>query len=199
MKINTTTILIISILVALSGWGTFIYNITTSTPKISGQIFTVIIGQMDNPENPSEKLTSFMAYLYLTNERKNSVHILDYELEVDSGNGFEKLLRVYGVQNVKNWDFSGGTHSIEIPDFNQKLIYAENKPVEYGSPLHGFVVFASKKPQKSFIESGHIYKYKVTVIDAFQKKHEIISSTDKLPNLYLLQDLAGIKLTPLEK
>jgi hypothetical protein len=184
--------------VSVSGWTTFGYQIITSKPKINGQIFNVIIGQIDNLDNSGEKLTSFLVYLYLTNERKNSVHILDYELEVDTGSGFEKLLRVYGVQNTPNWSFSSETNQIEIPDFNKKLIYAENKPVEYGAPLCGFVVFASKNPQNSYIDSLGTNKYRVTIIDAFQEKHVIIASADKFPNLFLLQDLAGIKLMPLE-
>jgi hypothetical protein len=190
---------IVALLVSVSGWATFIYSIVTSTPKISGQIFNIIIGQMQNPNNSNQQLTSFIVYLYITNERNKSVHILDYEMEVDSGTGFEKVLRVYGVQNVQNWHFESNENLIEIPDFNSKLIYAQNKALDYGSPLHGFVVFASTKPQQSFISNGSSNKYRITIIDAFQKKHYIVSSADKFPNLYLLQDLAGMKITPRNK
>ena len=198
MEVNTT-ILTISILVAFSGWAKFLYDILTNKPKISGQIVNVIIGDMANVDNPSGALTACIVYIYLTNKRRNSVHILDYELEIDLGSGFEKLMRMYGVQNVKDWHFTSETHKIEIPDFNRKLIYAENKPVEYGSPLHGFVLFASKKPQSSYISNLSTNKYKVPIIDAFQNKHKIITSANEFPNLFLLQDLAGIKLTSLKK
>jgi len=194
VEVNTV-VLTISILVAFSGWAKFLYDISTSRPKINGQIFNVLFGEIDDPENKQVKLTIFLVYLYLTNKRRNNVHILDYELEVDLGSGFEKLERVYGVQNVQNWILLSGMQQIKIPDFTRKLIYSENKPVEYGSPLHGFVLFASRKPQQLYIESvdnGHIHKYKITIIDAFQKKHVIVCSTDKFPNIYLLQDLAGI-------
>jgi len=195
----STTILIISILVAFAGWAKFFYDLLTSSPKISGKIFYVWIGETASPDKPPENFTTFFVYLYLINKRKNSVHILDYELEVDWGSGFERLLRFLGIQNKKEWRFKNQTHLFEIPDFNQKLIYSPSRPVEYGIPLHGWVVFASEKPKHSFFEKGGVRKYKVTAIDAFQKRHRIICSPDKFVNISLLLDIAGIKASPLGK
>ena len=193
MTTYSEIIAVISILVALSGWGKIIYDWFTSKPKIKGQIFNVIIGDMPDPNDPTRTLTTFNLYLYLTNTRKNTVHILDYELEVDTGDGYEKVERVYGAHKVQNWSFHSETYNIKIPDYPKKLITAQAKPVEYGIPLHGFVLFASRKPSKLFKQ--HIKRFRVTCIDAFGNRHKIVSSK-QFPNLYLLQDLAGIEITP---
>ncbi len=192
-----TLILTLSVMVALSGWAKFFYDMFTNKPKIDGRVFNVIIGIMPHPNIPNKTLTSFLVYLYLTNKRKNSAHILNYELEIDLGEGFKEVDRVYGIQNVQNWGFSSQTHSIDIPNLAEKLIYSKVKPVEYGSINQGFVLFASPKPQSDFINAGKAVTYKVTCLDVFGNRHKIVSSPDKFMNLFLLQDMAGIKLTPL--
>ncbi|HEY96934.1 MAG TPA: hypothetical protein G4O16_01985 [Dehalococcoidia bacterium] len=190
-------ILLLSILVALSGWATLGYQVLTSKPKLIGRVFNVIIGEIAEPEIFNGHHTSFLTYLYIINERKNSVHILDYELEIDVGNGFERLYRAYGVQNIQNWGFLSDKYQISIPDFTNKLIYAENRPVEYGTPLHGFVVFTSEHPKSDYVSNMENNKYRLTIIDAFQNKYVFTVSPDTFPSLFLLQDLAGINFTPL--
>ena len=184
---------VLATVIALSGWTTLLYNWFTSKPKIRGQIFNVITGSMPNPNNPNQILTAFNVYLYLTNTRKNTVHILDYELEVDTGAGYERMKRVYGAHEIPNWFFGSETHTIEIPDYPKKLITAQAKPIEYGVPLHGFVLFASEKPIDNFKEN--VKRFKVTCVDAFNGRHEIVSSK-QFPSIYLLQDLAGMKMIP---
>lgn len=179
---------------ALSGWVTFLYNWFTNKPKIKGRIFNVITGDMPDPSDPTKSLTAFNVYLYLTNIRKNTIHILDYELEVDLGKGFIKTERVYGAHKVPNWTFTSQTHNMKIPDYPNKLITAKAKPLEQGIPLHGFVLFASRETSKMF--KGNVKRFKVTCIDALDNRHEITSTPKELPNIYLLQDLAGIEFKP---
>lgn len=191
---NTESLLrLILIATALSGWGKFIYERLTSKPKIKGEIFNVIIAQSQFKSAPNKILTLFNVYLYLTNTRKNTVWIRDYELEVDTGSGYEKMKRVYQILKTQHWDFMGKTHDFDIPDYPEKLIYAQGKLLEYGKPLHGFVLFSSEDPMSKF--NDKIKSYKVTCIDAFSKRHVITSSPDSFPNFYLWQDLAGIKIT----
>lgn len=184
----------IAILVALSGWATLYYLWYTSTPRVTGRIMGAMMGDMPNPKPPPQTLTAFNLYVYLTNSRKSTVHLLDYELEVDVGNGYEKIDRVYGAHSVPNWTFESPTHTIRIPDYPQKLIYAQSEPVRYGVPLHGFVLFASRKPQAEY--ATRLKTFRLTCIDAFQNRHEITARPSDLPDILLLQDLAGIKLTP---
>jgi len=198
MDVNTT-ILVISILVAFSGWAKFLYDIFTRNPKIHGRIFNVIVGGMSNPKNQSEKYSAFAVYLYLTNERKNTVQILEYELEIECDNIKRKMERAYGVQTVKDWRFSSDKHNIDIPNFNEKLIYAYNKPVEYGIPLHGFVLFVSREEKYYLnVQKADLVKYHVTLIDVLGKKHRIVTSQKEFANINLLQDIAGIRLTELQ-
>ena len=187
-------VIILTLLFALSGWAALYYNWWTSKPKIEGQIFNVIIGQLPNPEKQNEMLTSFAVYLYLTNLRKNSVHILDYELEIDSGNGYEKAERIYGMHKGKEWKFLSETHIYDIGNFAEKLIYVNKKPVEYGAPLYGFIVFASKNPQDYFIKRMKNLKYKITCIDMFKNTHEIESESEKFLNTNLFYEWANIEI-----
>lgn len=156
---------ILATVIDLSGWTTLLYNWFTSKPKIKGQIMNVMSGDMQDPENPSQTITGFAVYLYLTNARKKTVHILDYELEIDRGAGYERMLRIYGAHKIRNWSFSSEKEIWKIPDFSKKLITAHAKPVKYGVPLHGFVLFASKEPHDTFKE--HVKRYRVTCVDAF--------------------------------
>jgi hypothetical protein len=154
----------------------------------------VITGVMEDPRNPAKNLTTFNVYLYLTNRRKNTVHILDYELEIDVGTGYEKMERVWGANTIPNWTFTSKTHTMEITNYPEKLITAQAKPIEHGIPLHGFVLFATEKPQHLFLDQ--VKRYRITCIDAYQNKHILTSRPDQLQNINLLQELAGIKLTP---
>jgi hypothetical protein len=67
----------ITVIIALSGWGKVIYDYLETEPKIKGQVFQVIRGNMDDPNTHSKQLTTFITYLYLINQRKNTIHILD--------------------------------------------------------------------------------------------------------------------------
>ncbi|MEW6614535.1 MAG: hypothetical protein AB1401_03550 [Thermodesulfobacteriota bacterium] len=184
-------IYIITTIVALSGWITLLYNWFTSTPKIKGKILNIMTGEWHTPQFRTPK-TSLFVYLYLTNKRKNPVHILDYELEFDISNGYEKALRVYGTQNIDQPSFHSDIQEITIPDFKNKVIYSKNNPIEYGIPLHGFALFATDKPHSDLINK--IKKLKITCTDAFGVNHIIKAKPKNFTNLYLLQDIAGINI-----
>jgi len=184
----------LSIIAGSAGWGILIYNWVTSKPKIRGQIYNVIIGDTSLPDNPNKTLTAFLVYLYLTNARKNTVHIIDYELEVDTGAGYGKMLRAYGARNIESPRLESPNGPIQIPDFSERVIWAGSKPIEYGVPLHGFALFASDTPSDQF--KGRVKKYKVTCVDAFQGRHKIESKPTEFPNIYLWEELSGIKLPP---
>ena len=184
------TFTIIALIFAFSGWGKIIYEWQTSKPKIKGKIFNVMTGS-SGPPVYQEEMTVFLPYLYLTNARKNTVHILDYILELDRGHGYERVKRVYGAHTVPNWTFGSGIEQIRIDDFPNKLITVNAEPVQYGVPLHGWLLFASEKSQEEF---ENVKRWKITCIDAFDNNHEIVTCREQFPPLYLLQDIAGIKI-----
>lgn len=182
----------------IAGWVKFIWERISIIPKIKGQIINVIIsiGKPRDPRDQSRVLTFFHVYLYFTNTRRSKVHILDYELEVDTGNGYERMKRGYGAQySQATMDFEDKQGvKYEISDYPQKVLYVQTNPIEYGIPLHGFVLFASEKPKSKF---NNVKRYKVTCVDAFKRRHKITSSPDKFPPFLQFQDLAGIKrITP---
>jgi hypothetical protein len=182
---------LLGLLLALSGWAKVIFDYVTGRPRIRGRIFTVMRGQMPNPARPSEMLTAFTTYLYLLNTRRNSVHMLDYEMEAQIGGKWHRLQRVYGIHNIKNLSFLApdGTE-IKISNFADNLIYRRNIAVEYGKPLHGWIVFAGD-PTFHVVETE---KYRVTCIDVYRKRHVFVTTPKDFENLYLLQDMADVDI-----
>ncbi|HOX41775.1 MAG TPA: hypothetical protein PK263_06345 [bacterium] len=182
---------IFAIIVSLSGWGKVLYDYLSSKPKIKGQVFQVMRGQMPLSTISEEKMTAFFTYVYLVNRRKNSIHVLDYELEIKIKNVWKKLKRVYGIHRIQDPHFLDPSgKEIQIQNFQENLIYRKAKPVEYGTPLHGWVVFAGN----SDLHNADISDFKLTCIDAFQGRHRIKTKSNQLANLALLQDLADIQI-----
>ncbi|MFA5914336.1 MAG: hypothetical protein WC830_12335 [Burkholderiales bacterium] len=179
------------LLLALSGWGKVAYDYVTARPRIRGRIFNVMRGQMKDPRNATRTLTSFVTYLYTVNTRRNSMHLLDFELEIFFDGKWVRLDRVYGIHNVQNLGFNApdGTE-IKIENFSKNLIYRKNEPVDYGKPLHGWIVFAGD----ASLHTADIAEYRVSCIDAYRKKHVFVTAPKDFENLYLLQDMAGIAI-----
>lgn len=119
------------------------------------------------------------------------MHLLDFELEIDRGGQWVRLDRVYGIHNVQNLGFSApdGTE-IKIESFNKNLIYRKNEAVDYGKPLHGWIVFAGD----ASLHRTKIEKYRVTCIDAYRGKHVFETRSKDFENINLLQDMAGIAI-----
>ena len=178
-------------ILALSGWGKVLYDHFAGRPRIRARVFNVMRGQLADPQGTKKTLTSFVIYLYLVNTRRNSVHVLDYELEARRDGQWIRLDRVYGIHNVQNLGFLApdGTE-IKISNFSDNLIYRKNLPVEYGKPLHGWIVFAGE----ASLHQANIPRYRVTCIDAYRKRHRFETSQEKFENLFLLQDMADITL-----
>jgi hypothetical protein len=182
----------IGFIIAFSGWAKVLYDYVTSRPKIRGQVFQVMRGQMDDPRSKGKRFEAFITYLYLVNKRRNTIHILDYELDIKVGRKWIKLARVYGIHNVKNFFGAIGGGNIEIKNFEENLIYRKGKPAEYGQPLHGWVVFVGPED----LHDADVLTFRLTCIDAFRKKHRFETKKDELGPLYLLQDMADIKIPP---
>lgn len=188
---KTTLLYIITTLVALSGWVTYFHNIITNRPKIVGKVLQIMTSEWQNPKFQKPK-TAIFIYMYLVNKRKNPVHILDYEVEIDLGNGFERLQRVYGTKNLAQPTFESEEYLISMPNLNENLINSKNIYSEYGVPIHGFALFAS---DRSHIDiKGKIKKIKVTCLDAFNNRHIVKGSPSDFVNLIYLQDISGIEI-----
>ena len=178
---------IIMAIIALSGWAVFLYNFVEANPRIDGSILFVMTGTLNSPQN----ITTFLIYPYLTNTRKGEVHIKDYQLEADFGNGFVKLLRVYSLDNAGNISFLDREgHEIIIPNFKDQLIYKKDSLAKFGIPIHGFILFGGN----SSLYNLEVVRYKLIVIDALGKEHKIIVKPENINGAYLASELTGMKL-----
>lgn len=190
MTATQVTISIISLCLAISGWGKLIYDHIMNKPKIQGRVFPAMVGQFAMHVQPNNKtlMTGFFIYLYLINSRKSSVHVLDYEVEAIFTDGDHvKLQRGYGLEKLDKVHFSDLTgNKIEIPDLNKKLIYKKAKAVEYGTPVHGFLFMMGAADLFNKSVAGYI----IIVEDALGKKHNIKVSKSEFGNLSLLSELA---------
>jgi hypothetical protein len=182
---------VLGLLLTLSGWGKVVFDYVTGTPRVRGRVFNVMRGQMQNPAKMDKQLASFVTYLYLVNTRRNSVHLLDFEMEIEVEGKWTRLHRMYGVHNIQSLSFlAKGGGEVKIEKFAENLIYRKNVPVEYGKPLHGWIVFAGD----AALYDANTTRYRITCIDAFRKKHRFDTKPEQFENLYLLQDMAGIHI-----
>ena len=181
----------LGLFLALSGWGKVAYDHITTRPKLRARVFQVMRGQWTQSSTLPITLTSFITYLYLVNTRRNSIHVLDYEMEIKVRGTWQRLNRVYRVHGIQNLGFLApdGTE-IKIENFQSNLIYRKNLPVEYGKPLHGWIVFAGPEA----LYKAEVDRYRVTCVDAYRKKHTFETDPDGFENLFLLQDLADINI-----
>lgn len=185
-------ILIISIIVALSGWATFLWDRYTDKPKISGRICLASIGELTRD---NEKYTLFIQFLYLTNRRAKGVHILDYKLGVDMGHSVESTKMIYGAQALnQEITVQSPKHVLKIPKVKQVLLTQKKTALEYGKPLYGILLFVSEKKREYF--DGKVKRYCITVEDILGYRHKIINKVAKIEstNIYLLPELFGVTL-----
>lgn len=161
-----TLIPALGVLVAFVGWFLrMVYDDIMARPKITGTIRTVLVGksQLDRTDR-----TSFLVYAFLVNKRRAPVAIWDYELELNSGNGFERVARVYGeVPNLTFTTNSGKNIDLKL---RENMICRRNTTSQFGVPTEGFVLFAGDPSLKE----KRIKRYRLTCVDAFGKRHLIV-------------------------
>jgi hypothetical protein len=185
---ETVLTFIIGAIGTISGWAAYTYQYLSDRPKIKVKLLNVMRGRFKNPKNPSEDLTSFMLFIYLTNLRKNAVHIKDYILEVDDGNGFKRMKKIYG--DLSHFDFTCADGEIQIPNFEQGLIYKISKPVEFGVPYYGYLFFGGDPKYYD----AEIKRFRITCIDVLDHKHETTAKPAEFTgDLFYLQEVFNIK------
>ena len=185
----TTLTILIATVAAISGWVTVFYQYLSDRPKIKGKILQVMFGTFPNPEKPSESLTVFTLFLYLTNSRKNVIHISDYILEVETDHKFERMKIVRGFDQPLH--FAYGQSEVQFPDFSKGLlIYKQSKPVEFGIPFYGYIIFAGDVKYYK----ADITRFRITCVDVFDHKHEITTEPKNFVDLFYLQEVFGIKI-----
>ena len=88
--------------------------------------------------------TIYLVYLYLTNQYQNAIHVWDYKMSVDLGDGYIMLDRVYrdvpGLPDPFVARIPSGNTT--IPRIRENMIVKQDRPVGFGDFLRGFLVFA---------------------------------------------------------
>jgi hypothetical protein len=176
------------VLIGFSGWVTFLYTYLSGRPKIKGKILQVMRGNFPNPGNPSETLASLTLFLYLTNARKSAVHLVDYELYIDAGEGFQQMKIVRSSPDaIFHFAYSG--RELEIPDFNKRLLFRQIRPIAFGVPFIGFLLFGGDVRYYT----AKIRKFKLVCTDVFGHKHKIVAKPEEFRDLPFIQDMFGVK------
>jgi hypothetical protein len=163
-------------------------------PKIWGNIYTVIRNQFVlNLVGKKIDRAGFVTYLYLTNLHQNSIHIIDFEGEVDFGEGYIKLQRAYGdidfyfTQGLTATMLGGPNptnFTFDMALLKGRLIYKKDKPVGFGDFLDGFVVFLG---DPSLVQKK-IVRMRVTCIDSLGKRHTFEKESKKFLDFSLMME-----------
>lgn len=172
---------LITWLVAISGWAKLAYDYIVARPRIVGTIIVVWRGQLTLD---GKNYALFAPYLYLTNQRKASVHVWDIEMRVCLSGKWVNTCPIYNAHV-----FSEGDFIVEETTFRkwpENQLRAQNKGVDFGSPVQGWAVFVSENLS---LVSAKIDAYEVVCVDAFRKPHKINTRNDQLDDIKKLQSM----------
>jgi hypothetical protein len=182
----------------LSGVIAFIVSYVTqwyfARPKIKAAIFNVSMGQLTyTSDSKISNYTLITPYVYITNHRQNAIFIFDYEMDIDFGDGFVKLQRIYGraIPWPEPYTTETPTERISISNFADKLIYASPKMVAFGEIIKGFVPFGGDPS----LHGKTIKRIKFTCVDALQNRHTSKLTPKMYLNHFLFHDLVDATVT----
>jgi hypothetical protein len=174
---------------------TFIVQFYLNRPKVKGGVFGIVQGEWKSHDSGMETRKSFFwPYVYLTNQHRNAVWPLDYEFEVNFGEGYVKLERLYGdisgvfpetITATISAKGDSGSKPLKMQNLSKQLLYVKSKPIQFGDFLHGFVMFTGDRE----LQTRTIVRVKFTCIDAFQNRHTFEADQEKLLSLALFSEL----------
>jgi hypothetical protein len=171
---------------------TFAIQTYLDQPKIKSHIFQLIGGELRWNGN----VKSFWGvYIYLTNQHQSPIHVLDYMLWLDFGDGYVRMDRIYGIPVTPGFpdslsaSYPDGRTAI-ITDLRRKLIYTQNRPVKFGDFVHGFVLFGGDVS----LYHKEVKRLKVTCVDVLGKEHTRETTPHEFLKYPLFEEIAGIKV-----
>lgn len=194
MTISGIASLAVSIISAAVATAAFIVARLDPKPKIKGQINTILHSPLGLPDG--REITALMLHVTLTNSTKNPAHVMSYRLEIDRGRGREELPRLKRLYALPA--LTAGDQRIILDE--KVLIYRPPRPVEYGAPLIGMIVFYLEEPG---VGEEVIKEYKLVVTDVLGNQHNIgyrrgQSSPDGFDSVELFE-LAGAKVEQMKQ
>jgi hypothetical protein len=180
---------VITALLALSGWGKIFFDWIAKRPKLKTSILGTVMGHTVN-KNDDQHVSTFNLDLFIVNERAVPVGIVDWECEIAvGGRPWLKLDRVYGMRQLEKLTCSlsdGGNLVFKGGDFLLPL----EQSVTIDKAAHGWVAFfgpASLYGQK-------IDSIRVTIIDTQGARHvrDLPPSADRPPGW--LREVTGLEI-----
>lgn len=175
---------------------TFLVQFYFDKPKIVSRIMGVVTAEMHNPIL-SKDWAAFFVYVYLSNQHQNAIYILDYEAEVDLGQGYEKISRAYGdieklmpagtMATIGNKG-KGTANTLEMSRIMSHLISKNNRPVKYGDYVNGAVLFVGDYRLHG---NNRIRAIKFSCIDVLGKRHTIEVKESEFVRSEVLFELLG--------
>lgn len=191
-KINFS--LVISILALCLSVFSAGYNIYYDRPRLNGGVQQVMKMHLLNPTTGLD-VTQFIVYLEINNSGKIPIELNDYKLEVDYGEGYNILKRVYGVDNLADSiNFLIGMNT-KIPNLKSQLIYSNGQIIQPGSSIKGFIIFWGD----SSFNLKWTKRYKLKCVDVNKNEYVLITKFEDLMNTYLFQEKTGINISPLDE
>ncbi len=190
------TIAILTITLALSGWGTIIYQNIQNKPKLKGEIL-IEIGSEITLKN--KDILMFSPYIFLTNIRDNTVYIKSVSLVFEYKGIEVRFEPDYTIRttfpNMQAVDSIIGQTSFK--EIANNSIFYKDLEVKYGCPLQGFISFPMDKKYESEISKS---KYSLIITDIFGRDY-IIKQKRKFHwvDFDWFEHFSGVKIYNLEK
>ncbi|UUZ63013.1 hypothetical protein LP417_25070 [Polaromonas sp. P1-6] len=180
---------VLALVLSLSGWAKVFYDFMANRVNIRGEALGIIRsgwhGQFPEPK------TAFFTYVHLTNDGKSEMHIRDFVMEIKMAGKWTTLERVYASHTMEPPPYStDDPNQIQINDFSKNHILRKQKPVMYGTPLHGWIMFAGDLK----LHHAKIDRYRLTTIDSSRKRHVTNDAFDRTVNINLLQEIADVRI-----
>lgn len=193
MTVANIASLAVSIVSAGIAAAAFLFARLDPKPRIRGQINAVLHSPLNLPDG--REITALMLHVTLTNSTMHPVHVMRYRLDIDRGHGREvasRLKRVYSFPSLRR-----GDQRIVLDE--NVLIYRPPRPVEYGAPLVGLIVFYIEERD---VLATAVKSYQLVVTDVFGHEYQVpyrlaAPSDDGFDSVELFE-LAGARIEQID-
>jgi hypothetical protein len=171
----------------LSGLATVVYERISQRPKIGGRVFQAIKGKT---VIRGRKFTSVIVFLHLTNNRRNPISILEYELEAFVDDDWLPLPRSYGanLEQQALTDAAGRSFTIT----KDTMVNWKPQAIAHGVPLQGFIQFLADEN----LYAKTVTAWRLTLVDEFDRRHVVSTSSLELGDPFRVFELAHMSPTP---
>lgn len=139
IKKDSLFVVVFTVLITLSGWGTLLYQHINSKPNIEGEVIAIALSEVTNNKNWHRYI--FSPFLFLTNTRNNAVYIKKIRIEFEYENELVIYNPYYQISSNSMIGISDSIDNFDPTDLGRYSILNQDMIVEFGKPLKGFISF----------------------------------------------------------